>query len=70
MVTRRFVEGLSWLHARVGRQIPLELTAQTDRSGTNSHVKAKASAVALQPTVYLPSALSGYSAFSLIDSAA
>lgn len=66
MVTRRFNEGLAWLHARVGRRIPVELTPESHRSRTNSHAKANA---ALLPTVYLP-AVPGAHSFSLLSHAA
>ena len=66
MVTRRFNEGLAWLHARVGRRIPVELTPESHRGRTNSHFKTKA---ALPPTVYLP-AVPGAHSFSLLSHAA
>jgi hypothetical protein len=69
MVTRRFTQGLAWLHARVGRQTPVELTPESDRRRTNSHAKAAATGVALLPTVYLP-AVSGANSLSLLDPAA
>jgi hypothetical protein len=69
MVTRRFTEGLAWLHARVGRRIPLELTPETDRRSINSHAKPNSTTAALLPTVYLPT-VSGAHSFTLLDPAA
>jgi hypothetical protein len=55
MVTRRFTQGRSWLHARVGREIPAGHTRETRFRPTNSRAKVRPSAAAaLQPTVYLP----------------
>ena len=52
-MTGRFTEGLSWLHARVGRRH----AARGSRAGdqrTNARVRGVPSN-ALQPTVYSPS---------------
>ena len=51
----QFTQGLSWLHARVGRRIPLGRSES--RGGVQSWRRAAASPAvpALRPTVYLPS---------------
>ena len=49
---RRFTEGLSWLHARVGRRLPVQLSRANDHR-TNARVRVAPSATSLQPTVYL-----------------
>ncbi len=55
MVSRHFMQGLNWLHARVGRRIPVKPIRESVRRTTNSRAKMKPSAVAaLRPTVYLP----------------
>jgi hypothetical protein len=55
MVTRSFAQGLSWLHARVGRRIPVTRTCESTRYALNARRKALASVVALRPTVFRPS---------------
>jgi hypothetical protein len=54
MVTRRFTQGLSWLHARVGRRIAIEGSRESNGRNPNSHARENA-AVILRPTVYLAS---------------
>ncbi|HEX2249006.1 MAG TPA: hypothetical protein VHH32_01580 [Gemmatimonadales bacterium] len=54
MVSRRFTQGLSWLHARVGRRV--KRISESNQRVTNSHARVDALTVApLSPTVYLPS---------------
>ena len=54
MVTLRLAESRTWLHARVGRRLPVERTREGERHRTNARVRASAATAALQPTVYLP----------------
>jgi hypothetical protein len=55
MVNRGFIQGLSWLHARVGRRIPVTRTRESTRYAPNAHRKALVSVLALRPTVFRPS---------------
>jgi hypothetical protein len=56
MVSRRFTQGPSWLHARVGRRIPVKRISESNQRATHSHARVHASTAApLSPTVYLPS---------------
>ena len=56
MVSRRLTQGPSWLHARVGRRVPVQRTGESDQRATNSHARVDASTASpLSPTVYLPS---------------
>jgi hypothetical protein len=54
MVTRPFTQGLSWLHARVGRVVPLARIPESQRRTTNPHARVKPlSRPSLQATGYL-----------------
>jgi hypothetical protein len=54
MVTKRFTQGLAWLHARVGRRLPITVFRDNEQRTLNSRPRLTLStAPALHPTVYL-----------------
>jgi hypothetical protein len=59
MVNRQFTQGVSWLHARVGRRVPVQRRRDSDQRASNSHAKTYDSALVLRPTVYLPASSGG-----------